>query len=200
MSIRKIVLTGGPCAGKTTAMNLIKKEFERKGYKVLLVSETATELISGGLTPFTCDTNLDFQRCQMSLQQFKEQTFEQGARSMSKAKVLIVCDRGILDNKAFMTEDEFNACLQELNLNESQVRQKYDAVFHLVTAAKGASEAYTLSNNKTRTQTQTQAITIDDRNLAAWKEHPYLRVIDNKSNFEEKLDRLIQEICIFLGE
>ena len=47
--IRKIVLTGGPCAGKTTAMSWVQNAFTEKGYKVLFVPETATELISGGV-------------------------------------------------------------------------------------------------------------------------------------------------------
>ena len=48
MKITKIVITGGPCAGKTTAMSWIQNAFTEKGYLVLFVSETATELSSGG--------------------------------------------------------------------------------------------------------------------------------------------------------
>ena len=41
-SISKIVLTGGPCAGKTTALSWIKNAFTKIGYAVLIVPETAT--------------------------------------------------------------------------------------------------------------------------------------------------------------
>ena len=41
----KVVLTGGPCAGKTSALTKIEEELIEKGYKVFIVSETATELI-----------------------------------------------------------------------------------------------------------------------------------------------------------
>lgn len=51
MSITKIVITGGPCAGKTTGMSWIQNAFTERGYKVLFISETATELISGGVAP-----------------------------------------------------------------------------------------------------------------------------------------------------
>ena len=34
--ITKIVITGGPCAGKTTAMSWIQNSFTRRGYVVLL--------------------------------------------------------------------------------------------------------------------------------------------------------------------
>ena len=70
--IRTIVVTGGPCGGKSTAMGWIQQAFSRLGYTVLFVPETATELISGGLAPWTCGTNLDYQRCQIHLQLEKE--------------------------------------------------------------------------------------------------------------------------------
>ena len=41
MSITKIVITGGPCAGKTTALSWIQNAFIEKGYAVLFVPETA---------------------------------------------------------------------------------------------------------------------------------------------------------------
>ena len=62
MKISKIVLTGGPCAGKSTAMSWIQNEFEQKGYTVLFVSETATELILGGITPWGCKNVDEFQK------------------------------------------------------------------------------------------------------------------------------------------
>lgn len=36
VEITKIVITGGPCAGKTTAMTKIQKEFEKKGTEFCL--------------------------------------------------------------------------------------------------------------------------------------------------------------------
>ena len=53
ISVKKIVLTGGPCAGKTTALTWINNYFSSRGYTVLFVPETATELISNGVAPWT---------------------------------------------------------------------------------------------------------------------------------------------------
>lgn len=50
--VGKIVLTGGPCAGKTSALTKVEEELTEKGYKVFIVSESATELIRGGIKPF----------------------------------------------------------------------------------------------------------------------------------------------------
>lgn len=200
VEISKIVITGGPCAGKSTAMSWVQNAFTKMGYSVLFVPETATELITGGVAPWTCGTNEEFQKCLLRLQMEKERVFEQAARSMDGSKVLIVCDRGALDNKAYMDALEFSQVLAGLDTNEIELRDNYDAVFHLVTAAKGAEEFYTTANNAARTETVDEAIAIDDKLISAWTGHPHLRVIDNSSNFEDKMKRLVTEISSFLGE
>ena len=196
----KIVITGGPCAGKSTAMSRIQRYFTEIGYMVLFVPETATELITGGVAPWTCGSNTDYQTCQMKLQLEKERVFEQAVQSMDNQKVLIVCDRGALDNKAYMEAPEFAQVLRTLQTNEIELRDNYDAVFHLVTAAKGATEFYTTANNTARTETPEEAAELDDKLIAAWTGHPHLRVIDNNSDFEGKINRLLSEISSFLGE
>ena len=198
--ITKIVITGGPCAGKTTGLSWIQNTFSQLGYVVLVVPETATELISGGVTPLSCGTNLDYQKCQMRLQLEKESLFEQAAGTMKTEKVLIVCDRGAMDNRAYMDDLEFSQVLDSIGRSEVHLRDSYDAVFHLETAAKGAVEFYTTDNNKARTETPEEAAALDDKLIAAWTGHPHLRVIDNSTNFEEKLKRLIAEMQHFLGE
>lgn len=200
VEITKIVITGGPCAGKTTAMSWIQSNFTKLGYTVLFVPETATELITGGVAPWTCGTNADYQKCQMKLQLEKEKIFEQGASTMPVEKVLIVCDRGTLDNKAYMSSLDFSTVVSSLGCNEVELRDSYDAVFHLVTAAKGAEQFYTTANNAARTETVEQAAELDDKLIAAWTGHPHLRIIDNAAGFEDKLKKLIAEIAAFLGE
>lgn len=200
MEITKIVITGGPCAGKSTAMSWVQNAFSQMGYTVLFVPETATELITGGVAPWTCGTNAEFQKCQLRLQLEKEKVFEQAAKTMNADKVLIVCDRGALDNKAYMDDADFAAALGYFGTNEIELRDNYDAVFHLVTAAKGAKEFYTTANNFARTESAEEAAVLDDKLISAWTGHPHLRVIDNSSDFEGKMKRLIAEISSFLGE
>lgn len=199
--ITKIVITGGPCAGKTTAMSWIQNAFTEMGYSVIFIPETATELISGGVAPWTLNTNFDYQICQLKLQIEKEKVFEEAAHKIFNSdKILIVCDRGTIDNKAYMTDGEFKSALLNLNVSETELRDTYDAVFHLVTAAKGAEEFYTLSNNQARTETAAEAAAMDDKLISVWTGHPHFRVIDNVKGFEEKMKHLISEISSFLGE
>ena len=155
MNITKIVITGGPCAGKSTAMSWVQNAFKAMGYTVLFVPETATELITGGVAPWSCGTNADFQKCLFHMQLEKEKTFERAAKTMNTDKVLIVCDRGALDNKAYMKQEEFSEVLKDLKSDEVSLRDNYDAVFHLVTAAKGAESFYTTANNTANTANAT---------------------------------------------
>ena len=197
--ITKVVLTGGPCAGKTTAMNWIQSYFQKQGYKVLFIPETATELITGGLTPWETKTNNDFESILFDLQMEKEKLYEDGAKKLNNEKILIVCDRGLLDNKAYMTGRDFEYILKQKRLSEIKVRDSYDAVFHLVTAAKGAEKYYNL-DNEARTETIEEAAKLDDSLIASWTGHPHLRIIDNSTDFESKMKRLIKEISNVLGE
>lgn len=199
MQITKIVITGGPCAGKSSATEVIRREFTKLGYTVLFVPETATELITGGVAPWTCGSVAEYQKCQLQLQLEKERVFEQAAATMNTDRVLIVCDRGALDNKAYMSLDDFNWLVNEIGSSEVELRDLYDAVFHLVTAAKGDGSHYTTENNSARIETKEEATVLDDKLIAAWTGHPHLRVIDNCNRFEDKMNSLVSEIASFLG-
>lgn len=200
VSISKIVLTGGPCAGKTTALSWINNYFSQRGYTVLTISEGATELITGGIAPWTCESVMDFQEANFRRQKFNEELFENIARKMKNNKILIICDRGVIDSKAYMKDVEFKKLLRDFGTNEVKERDSYDAVFHLVSAAKGKEEAYTLANNSARTEGIEEARKLDDRIINAWTGHPRFRIIDNSTDFEGKLERLLKEMALFLGE
>lgn len=198
---KKIVITGGPCAGKTTAMQKIVQEFTEKGYKVFVINEAATELINGGIRPFG-DGALDmyeFQRCVIDTMLSKERIFERIANSMNQ-DTIILCDRGIFDNKAYVSDEEFKELLKERNLNEMEVIDSYDMVIHLVTAADGAAEHYTTENNSARTETPEEAIEKDKRTLDAWTGHKRIEIIDNEGSFDDKLHNVIRTIYDFLGK
>jgi len=199
--ITKIVITGGPCGGKSTGLSKIEEHFSALGYHVIFVSETATEMITGGAAPWI-GKNADFQKALLGLQLHKERAYAKWAGHLDRDKILLVCDRGALDNKAYMTQDDFADVLSDMRTNEIELRDSYDAVFHLVTAANGAEKAYieNKSNNLARTETPEKARELDEKLIAAWTGHPHLRTIDNSTGFEAKIGRLVGEIAGFLGE
>lgn len=202
MSITHIVLTGGPCAGKTTMLSRMTREFSDRGYKVLVVPETATELILSGITVGSPNfTSKYFQHYVLEKQLHKEKLSVEAAKAMNQDKTLIVYDRGLMDGQAYVeSTKDFDEVLESSNLTRVDAMSHYDAVIHLVTAAKGAEEAYTKANNAARIETVDEAGNADERTLAAWVGHPHLRVIDNSTGFEEKVQRAMKEVYSVLGE
>jgi len=63
--IWKLVLTGGPCGGKTTGQARISTFFENLGWKVYRVPETATVLLGGGVNfaELSERAQIEFQVC-----------------------------------------------------------------------------------------------------------------------------------------
>lgn len=200
--ISKFVLTGGPCAGKTTALNTISNVFTQKGYAVIIVPESATEIITSGVHPWDSSRKsvMDFEYAITAQQISKENLYDKIANNMPFDKVLIIYDRGIMDASAYVSKEDMNELLALFSLNIATVMSRYDAVFHLVTAANGAPEFYTLANNAARSETPEQAVHFDNLTIKAWTGHQHLRVIDNSTDFNSKINRLIAEICSALGE
>ena len=197
--IFKIVVTGGPCGGKSTGMSWIQDAFTKRGYKVIFVAETATELINSGISPRNV-SNRVFQLAQARIQRSKQDIYEKIAEDLDSEKILIVYDRGSLDGKAFCEEGVFKDVLEDADKTEVELRDYYDAVFHLVTAAKGAEKFYTLENNTARSETIEEARIADDNCIKAWTGHPHFRIIGNEGSFEDKMKHLISEIAKALGE
>lgn len=193
MKIPKIVITGGPCAGKSTVMKRLQDELGRLGYKVLIISESATQFLTHGAEY----ADPKFQRYLIEYQLEKERICEDFARHQ-EGKVVIFLDRGCLDCKAYMPEDEWADVLKELHTNEIEVRDSYDAVFHLMSAAKGAQDAYNNNDNLARFESLEEAIIADDAVYNVWESHPRRIVIDSYPDFEDKVKILIKEIIEFL--
>ena len=201
--ITKIVLTGGPAAGKTTLISRILHEFKQEdGWRVITIPETATELISGfGIRPFgDCMSMLEFQDFVIADQIHKEKLALKAAKVVREDNILIIYDRALMDDKAYISDEEFAQVLARFDgRTEASVLAGYDAVLHLVTCAKGAEFAYDLGN-AARTESLEYAREMDDRTLRAWSGHPNLHIIDNSVNFEDKINRAIIEIYRVLGQ
>ena len=195
-SIRKIVITGGPCSGKSVGMQALKMHYRQLGYKVLVVPEIASEMILGGADLKTCGSAAVFQGLLFGLQLATEKVFEKAAAACEAEKVIIFLDRGTMDNKAYLTEEEFQQLLLAHKTDESALMAAYDAVIHLQTLAKFDPEAYERKKggNPARGETAEEAIALDDRLIAAWSGHPNFRVVTFGREFKDKLANLTAEI------
>lgn len=197
IKIYEFVITGGPCAGKTTGLSRLDDTFSEKGYKVIIVPETATEVKLSGINAKEIPV-VEFQRVIVERGINKEKTTRRAANFFDK-DVVIFYDRGLLDSIAYMEHKDFVSILKRHHLTQIQARDNYDAIFHLVTAAIGAEEFYTKTNNKAREESVQEAVDADRRTRDAWMGHPHLRVIDNSTGFGEKIDRLIREVYAAMG-
>ena len=97
-TIKKIVLTGGPCAGKTTALVKVIEHFSSLGYKVFTIPEVPTMFTQAGMNYLT--SNKDFfyvgEKATLLTQLHLEDSFYKMAQTLEQP-VLIVCDRGVMD-------------------------------------------------------------------------------------------------------
>lgn len=200
-NITTIALTGGPCGGKSTSISVLEQELTNKGYQVFVVEEMATNLILSGANPGVTGL-FEFQRMLIKLQDERNKVYHYMADEFSDRTgkpVVIIFDRGIPDSKAYIGHEDYSKLLKQLWLSEVGIMDYYDGVFHLVTAADGAVEAYTCANNAARTETPEQAIALDRKCIEAWTGHSHLRVIKNGCTFEEKIDNLLEEVYTLLG-
>lgn len=202
--VKRIVLTGGPCAGKTTVLSKIESYLLERGYKVFIVSESASELISSGITPHHDGVGMfNFQKLILLYQYHKEEIYNR-ALEYIKGDVVIIYDRALLDNRAYVSNSEFDLLLDELSfelgkkLDEFVVLSRYDMVLHLETSA--VRKGYNLDNNKARYESQNEAILLDVSTKNSWCMHDNFHVINSTDNFDDKVSIVLNLIDNFLSK
>jgi predicted ATPase len=138
MLVPKVVITGGPCSGKTTCLKQLSENLAHRGVRVYIATEAATVLFQHGASV----TDLSSPTCQRAFQEFVirfqiqvEDSLVNYALSTSMPSI-VLCDRGTMDGAAYIDRESFLNLLQAEGMTEVEARdQRYDAVFHMVTAA-----------------------------------------------------------------
>lgn len=60
---------------------------------------------------------------------------------------MVLCDRGLVDGSAYVSEELWSAVMDEVGMSNTQLRDKrYDGIIHMVTAADGAESFYNKTN------------------------------------------------------
>lgn len=193
MNVWEFVFTGGPCGGKTIGIPKIASFLRVMNYNVIVVPEIATGLILKGITPKTLGGQQEFQKRILD-QQLREETFARKKAQRNQKDTVILYDRAILDNEAFTSHEWYIDQLSKRELSDEEILKHYHAVFEMITTADGAEEFYTLKNNEARSETPEEARQVERKIHAAWKRHPNFIVIDNSTDFEGKIDRVLNEI------
>lgn len=189
----KIVLAGGPGGGKSKSIKRLIPELESCGFTVYCVFESATQIIKSGFDRH--ESLYEFQKA-IALNQIKKEA-EIEKRIKPDEKAVIICDRGLMDCRVYLDDTDYERIKSELKLNEVELRDRYDAVFHLDSTANSKKAEYI--NCHIRIESQNEARDINDRSLRAWCGNPHYRFIPVCENFEKKYSMLIKEIKSFLG-
>jgi predicted ATPase len=173
----RIVVTGGPGGGKTTAADLFRREL---GERVVIVPEAATILFSGG---FPRSTDHDARRAAQTAIFHVQQNLEnvQSARFPDR---ILLCDRGTVDGAAYWPEDP-EGFFRHVGTTLDQELQRYDAVVFFESAAAGGMAIE--GGNPIRNETNEQALSLDRKLRAIWAHHPRFVFVPHSTSFFQKI-------------
>lgn len=187
--IVRVALTGGPCGGKSSLLSLLQTQLvDREQLRVYTVPEAATLLRGCGhtWTNLNRERVTEFQLALLRVQIGLEDQIFAVARATGE-NCLIVSDRGTMDGRAFCDEDQFADVVGRAGKTLEELRDRYDGVIHLVSAADGAESHYNW-DNFARSESVEEAKASDMRLRQMYLGHPHLKIVHNKGTFQEKMN------------
>jgi predicted ATPase len=174
----RIVVTGGPGAGKTAALELIRQSFCAH---VNVLPESAGIVFGGGFPRRNslCSRRAA-QRAIYHVQRELEETTLEGNAAV------VLCDRGTVDGVAYWPgPDDF---WKQLGTCEEEQLARYDTVIHMRTPpAEGYNHV-----NPLRLESAAEANAIDERITEAWSRHPHILVVESTRDFMQKAEQVMR--------
>lgn len=175
---RRVVLTGGPGAGKTAVLELIRQSF---CVHVKVLPEAAGVVFGGG---FPRGEGLGLRQATQRAIFYIQRELESAADSDNPA--ITLCDRGTIDGAAYWPGQGDLWTSVGTTLEEQLSR--YDAVIHLRTPESGDGYNH---QNPLRIESAAEAGVIDARILKMWEKHPRRFIIEPARDFIVKATRAI---------
>lgn len=180
---RRIVLTGGPGGGKTTAADLVRREL---GERVVIVPEAATILFAGG---FPRSRHGQASRAAQTAIFHVQRNLEDVQSALYPERVLL-CDRGTVDGAAYW-DDGPESFFRSLRTNLEHELSRYDAVVFFETAAVAGMSIE--GGNPIRCESNAQAVALDGKLRALWERHPHFTLVRHSKSF---LDKIVGALAI----
>ena len=173
----RIVLTGGPGGGKTTAADLFRREI---GDRVVIVPEAATILFQGG---FPRSREPRASRFAQTAIFHVQRHLEDVQAALFPGRTLL-CDRGTVDGAVYwpgQPHDYFNAVGTSLDTELA----RYDAVIFFETAARGGVSIE--GGNPIRNESIEEAVKLDGKLRTLWSRHPRFILVPHNPSFFKKI-------------
>lgn len=171
---KRIVLTGGPGAGKTAVLELARRSL--CGH-VEVLPEAAGIVFGGGFPRRKEEAQV--RAAQRAI--FWVQSELESLASSNKELATVLCDRGTLDGLAYWPgkREDFFA---DLHTSFYEELRRYEAVIHLRVPEDPAAYLGT----SLRQETHREALEIDARLVEVWADHPRRVIVDGTTDFVEK--------------
>lgn len=186
----RIVLTGGPGGGKTTAADLFRREI---GEKVVLVPEAATMMFSGGFPRSHHPQAVH--AVQRAIYQV-QRNLEDVQAALYPGRVLL-CDRGTVDGAAYWPGESMEF-FEDVGSTLEDELARYDAVIFFETAAMGGMHIE--GGNPVRTETMDEAVQLDIRLRAHWSQHPRFILVPHNVSFFKKITYGLKMLASVMAE
>jgi predicted ATPase len=183
MRPRLIVLTGGPGAGKTAALETARRNFCEH---VAILPEAAGIVFGGG---FPRGDSLSARRAAQRAIFHVQREMERLVLDEQRMSVAL-CDRGTIDGAAYWPGDVDGLFEAVGSRREAELR-RYEAVIHMRTPPE--ARGYDRSN-PLRTETAGEAHRIDVQIERAWSGHPRRFFVESTDDFVEKVRLVVERI------
>jgi len=173
-----IVLTGGPGAGKTAVLELVRQQFCSH---VQILPEAAGIVFGGG---FPRAGSLEWQRGAQRAIFFVQRELE--STSQAENAAIVLCDRGTVDGAAYWPGPE--SFWDSVGTTLERELSRYEAVIHLRTPPIDGGYNH---GNPLRIESASTAAEIDERLLRIWEAHPRRFIVPSSQDFLEKAARVV---------
>jgi len=175
--IVRVVLTGGPRAGKSSVFRALQAELGgRHGFG----PEIATRLLAEGHPPPSGQDEVRaFQQRVLEEQRRMEEALE--ASHPAQAHIL---DRGLPDGASYWPGGP-EAFARQFDLDWERELLRYQLILHLESHLPG--EAEIREGNETRFETEAEVRALDIRIREIWQDHPGYIHLKSRPRLEDKL-------------
>jgi hypothetical protein len=217
-NVLRVLFTGGAHGGKTSVIEAVKQAYEKRGWKVLVIRESATDFIQtlgtesvDVLRHLGTDGGLFFQTSILSMQASREWIIEEYLNMCAyETRALILFDRGGFDGKAFLHESSitWDDVVREAGVRMDDVTFRpiglcpFDHILHLESqsVSKGGGYATVSENTATfRTQNREQALVSERKLVEVYAASPARTIVHSTPSFSEKVSCVLRVLGEITG-